>query len=374
MNKRIIIPLSIVLLVIAIVLLVQSRDNEQEGSVTIGFIGPLTGDTANIGQNAKAAVEIAVDEVNASGGVDGKELRVIYEDGKCDGKSANLAAAKLINVDHAPLILGGACSGETGGFTDLAEQNKRVVLSYCSSAPKITQGGDYIFRDYPSDTFQGKFAAEYAYTRLKKQNAAVFYIQTEWGTGVKDVFVKEFKNLGGTIVLEEGHANTQRDFRTSIAKLKTSNTDIIYFLGNTEDSAAALKQFKENNINLPILGGDVWDDETLIKLSGPAAEGIQYSKVFAPLNDSFKAKMKEKLGKDEITICSPQAYDAVKITTNVLKDAGTDPEKIKNALYRVKSYRGVSNDNISFDQNGDLLSANFEVKEVRNGKSETISQ
>src|SRR3989338_5917613 len=106
--------------------------------ITIGFVGPLTGDAANIGTNAKSAVEVAVGEVNAAGGVNGRPLNVIYEDGQCTGAIASNAASKLINSDKVSLILGGACSGETSAFTAMAEQAKVVVLSYCSSAPAIT--------------------------------------------------------------------------------------------------------------------------------------------------------------------------------------------------------------------------------------------
>ena len=124
-----------------------NKSPKERGVITLGFIGPLTGDAANIGQNAKSAVEVAVEEINATGGINGQTLNVIYEDGKCTGKDAANAANKLINVDNVLAIVGGACSGETSAFTGVAEESGTVVLSYCSSAPAITDAGDFIFRN-----------------------------------------------------------------------------------------------------------------------------------------------------------------------------------------------------------------------------------
>src|SRR3989344_9675955 len=231
--------------------------------IRIGFIGPLTGDVANIGQNAKAAGENAVAEVNAAGGINGRTLDVIYEDGQCSGTEAANAANKLINIDKVPVILGGACSGETSAFTGLAEQTKTAVLSYCSSVPAITEAGDYIFRDYPSDLYQGAFGADYIFNKLGKKKVAVLYAKSDWGSGIKDVFIDSFKKLGGTIVAEEGYEQTARDLRTNLTKIKTANPEVVYFLGYTEASIPGLKQVKELGLKAVLFGGDAWDDSKI---------------------------------------------------------------------------------------------------------------
>lgn len=340
------------------------------GPIKIGFIGPLTGDAANIGQNSKAAVEIAVEEVNASGGVNSRPLEVIYEDGQCNGKTAASAASKLINIDKVPVILGGACSSETSSFTGLAEQTKTVVLSYCSSAPALTQAGDYIFRNVPSDSFQGVFVADYIFNKLQKTKVEVLYEQTDYGVGIKDVFAAKFKELGGTIVAEEGYEQTSRDLRSQLTKIKAAKPQLLYFIGHTEASIPGLKQAAELKLKLPIFGADPWDDNKIWTEVGAAGEGTMFSIPFSPLSDEFKAKMKAKLGSDTITICSPNAYDSVKLLAGVLAQAGTDAAAIKNALYQVVYTGGVSADEIRFDQNGDLVGANYVVKVVKNGKAE----
>lgn len=355
--------------VITLWLKVRVRFRRGPLKIKIGFIGPLTGDAANIGQNSRAAVEIAVKEINEAGGVSGRHLEVVYEDGQCTGKVASNAANKLINVDKVPVIIGGVCSGETSSFTGAAEQSKTVVLSYCSSAPAISQAGDYIFRDYPSDLYQGSFGAEYIYNKLGKKKIAVLYVKSDWGSGIKDVFVKRFGELGGTIVAEEGYEQTSRDLRTQLTKIKSVKPELVYFLGYTEASIPGIKQAKELGLNVPLFGGDAWDDSKIWSDVGSAGEGVMYSIVYAPLSTDFKAKMKAKIGNDAITICTPQAYDAVKLIAQVIAKTGTSAEAIKNELYKTSYAGGVSAPEIKFDSNGDPVGANYVVKVAQNGKA-----
>ncbi len=367
--------LVVLVLIVGGFVLYGSKGGEKAGKepIKIGFIGPLTGDAANIGQNAKAAVEIAVSEVNAAGGINGRTLEVIYEDGKCNGKDAANAANKLISIDKVPVILGGACSGETSSFTGAAEQSKTSVLSYCSSAPAITQAGDYIFRDYPSDLYQGAFGANYLYTTLGKKKVAILYVKSDWGAGIKDVFSEQFKKLGGMVVAEEGYEQTSRDLRTNLTKIKSANPEAVYFLGYTEASIPGLKQAKELGLKATLFGGDAWDDSKIWTEAGVAGEGVMYSVVSAPLNEKFKADMKAKVGSDEIALCTPTAYDGVKVLAGVLGKVPTvTGEEIKNELYQTVYTGGVSAAEIRFDANGDPVGANYVVKVVKNGKAEVL--
>lgn len=338
-----------------------------QGPITLGFIGPLTGDAANIGQNAMAAVTLAVEEVNAAGGINGRSLEIIYEDGACMGKEATNAANKLIHVDKVPVIIGGVCSGETAAFAGAAEQSGTVTLSFCSSAPSISQAGDYIFRNYPSDLFQGVYAAQYIKNTLEKSKAAVLFVKSEWGSGLKDVFVDEFQGLGGTVVLAEGYDQTSRDLRTQLTKIKAAEPEILYFLGYSEASIPGIMQARELGLEIPMFGGDAWDDSKIWSEVGAAGEGAMYTVVYAPLNDAFRINMRSKVGNDEITICSPQAYDAVHLLAGVIGRVGTDAEAIKNELYNTVYRGGVSAESIEFDENGDPISADYIVKVVQDG-------
>ena len=151
-----------------------------ENTIRIGSVGPLTSDLAYIGENMKAAVELASDEINSAGGIKGKKIEIIYEDGKCDPKEAANAANKLINIDKVTAIIGGLCSSETLAMAPLAEKSKVILLSAGSTNPGITNAGDYIFRNVPSDSFQGVYAARYVKTRLNKNRVALLKCLSDW--------------------------------------------------------------------------------------------------------------------------------------------------------------------------------------------------
>jgi branched-chain amino acid transport system substrate-binding protein len=338
---------------------------EEEGPIKIGVLGPMTGDVANIGQNALRAAELAVEEVNEEGGINGRMLELIVEDGMCNPKDATNGANKLVNMDEVPFILGGFCSSETLAAAPIAE-GKTVLISPGSSSPDITTAGDYIFRDYPSDSFAGKVAAEFAFEKFGARKAAVMYCLSDYCVGVGKTFTESFEALGGTVVAEEPFEQSSKDLRTELTKVKNAEPDMIYFVGYTDSSVTVLTQIKELGIEVPFLGGDAMDDPKIYQEVGEAAEGIIYMIPFAPLTEEFKASMLEKTGKPDITIGVPQAYDAIHIIADVMKEVGTDPEDIKNELYNVKDYEGVSG-TITFDENGDLATANYAKKTVKDG-------
>lgn len=337
--------------------------------IKIGFTGPLTGDLGNIGENAKAAVEIAVEEVNSSGGINGRMLEVIYEDDKCNGADGVKAANKLINVDGVSAILGSTCSPATLSFAPIAEQAKTPVLSYCSTAPKISEAGDYIFRDVPSDLFQADYAAKYLYNNQGKRKVAIININNDWGIGLRKAFADSFKALGGEIVLEESYESTSVDLRTQMAKVKSSKADTLYFPSFTNGAISGLKQAKALGLTQTIFGADAWDDNKIWEELGTAGEGAMYTLVGTNPNESFKTKMKEKLGNDSIIYCSNYAYDGVKVLASAMSKAGTDKVAIKDELYKVRYEGGVSSPLIEFDINGDPKGAIYGINAVSNGKA-----
>ena len=369
MNKTAKVVIWIVIAVVVVVggyFLLNNQKPTSNEPIKIGWIGPLTGDAASIGQNEQAAVEVAVDEVNKAGGVNGQPIQVIYEDGQCAGTAASTAANKLINVDKVPVILGGTCSGETMAFTSVAEQSKTVVLSPCSSNPAITNAGDYIFRDYPSDNYQGTFAANYIFNTLGKKKVAVLYIQNDYAVGIRGVFVDAFKKLGGTIVADESAAASATDFRAQLTKIKAANPDLVYSLGMADEATVSIKQARGLGINVPFFGGDAWGDAKIWSGLGQAGEGSMYTSLSTPLTDTFKAAVKAKAGTD-VTDCSAEAYDGLKILAQVMGKVGTNSEAIKNQLYKTVYNGGVSASKIQFDSNGDLIGANYNVEVVHNG-------
>lgn len=342
----------------------------ETGPIKIGFIGPLTGDTASLGTAARAGTELAVEEINAAGGINGRQIEAIYEDGRCTSQPASSAASKLINADKVSAIIGGLCSSETAAFAPTAMAAKIPVISYCSSAPNLSQTGKYFFRDYPSDAYQGKYAAEYAYNTLGARKVAVIYHISDWGTGIKNVFQQRFRELGGQIVAEEGTPQTARDYRTQLQKVKDSKPDYLYTPTYAEGGTVLLKQASEMKLGIKILGADAWGDTKLHSDAKGFSLDILYVEPKTGSTSDFDSKVLAKTGGQQVPICAAQAYDAVQTLAKAVKSSGTDPDKLADAI-RATNFTGISGP-ISFDQNGDLKTAVYVVKRIANGTATEV--
>ena len=199
----------------------------------------------------------------------------------------------------------------------------------------------------------------------------MLYTQIDYSIGIKSVFIDAFKKLGGTIVADESGAQGSTDFRTQLTKVKNANPELIYSLAMQGETSVIIKQAKEVGITVPFFGADAWGDAKLWSGLGSAGEGDMYTTVATPLTATFIADMKAKTG-GETTICSPEAYDSIKILAQVISKVGVDPTKIKNELYKTVYNGGVSADKISFDSNGDLVGANYSVYIVHNGVASVV--
>ena len=360
----------VLMLIIAVVILLYMLPLLQEQDttpVTIGFIGPLSGEEYEKGKNIYSAVEIAVAEVNASGGINGRPLEVIYKDGKCEREASTIAASELVHLHTVPAILGGACSHETLAFTDMAEQAKTVVLSYCSIASEISDAGDYIFRNNPSAPHLARFAAKYIKKVAGKERLAILYVNESYGISVADELAKYFTESGGQIVAQESYEQTNTDFSEQVVAIQEANPDVLYFVGYSDGLIAGIQKIKEAGIEAQVFGGIEWDNERIWQ--EPASEGVQYIASFARVSDAFKNTMRNQFGITEILDCAPQAYDGLKILAQTMTKVGINPEDIKNELYQTVYESDISSNKVAFDENGDVLTATYLVKRIENGTS-----
>ena len=351
----------------------MSRDSGTSSeSIKVGFVGPLSGELANMGENAQAAVMIAVDEINAAGGVLGRQLEVVYEDDACTGATGANAISKLINTDKVVAVLGSLCSGATLGEAPIAEAAKVVQLSYCSTGPAISQAGDYIFRDVPSDLFQAKYAAEYLVGKGMTK-VSLISVKNDWGDGLNKAFTDAFEKAGGTLLSTDSFNPDTKDLKTQLARIKAQDPQAIYFAGYTDASIAGLKQARDLGIKTPFFGADAWDDTKIWSELGSLGNGAMFTVVGTNSTDEFKAKMKAKLGKEDLVYCSNYAYDGVKIIAEAIKKAGkADGTSIKDALYKIEYTGGVSAKEHKFDANGDPVSAAYIIKVAKDGKAEEM--
>lgn len=339
-----------------------------DGPVKIGISAPLTGEAASFGDGMKAGAELALKEINEAGGINGHELKLIFEDDKCNNKDGVNALTKLATVDKVSAIIGPLCSAAAGAGLP-AVQRAGIPDIVFGSAPHLPSIGNYIFRIYPSDNFQGKFAAEYAYNTLGKRKAAILYVVNDWGQGLQEVFSKRFKELGGEVVFNEGVTQSANDLRTPITKLKTTEPDFIYFPAYPAVGAVGIKQFKDLNITVPIFGGDAFDTDEIIKTG--YSDGVTYTRAVIGNPDEFKAQIEANNGVSNIG--TPITYDALHIYADIIAKVGTNPEKIQEELVKLNYTEGISSPVINFDENGDLKQGVFEVMEIQNNTSKKIN-
>lgn len=373
MNRTIKISLWVVAIIIITMIgysQIGNKANKDTSPIKIGTSLPLTGEAASFGEGILAAQQLAIKEINDAGGINGRMLELVAEDDKCDSTGA-AAMQKLVAIDNVVAVAGLLCSSSAGSSVSIA-QKAGVPVVMIASAPKLTQTGDYIFRNYPSDTFQGKFVAEYMFNDLKKTKVAVIYVKNDWGQGTQEVFVSKFKELGGEVVYLDGVNQDNTDFRTTLTKMKTYSPEAIYMPVYPTNAGPALKQISELGINIPVLGGDSFSDPEVTKRK--ESNGALYVTVRLAALDDFQNKVETVMGKTPNQFSS-FGYDQIKMIAQAIKDAGnTDKVKIRTELAKMKFTQSISSLNAEFDQNRELKSADYDIFVLKNGKTEKYSQ
>ena len=216
-----------ILVIIGIVSYAGSSSNTSaEGFIKVGFIAPLTGDAAVYGEPARNVTQLAINEINANGGINGRQLQLIAEDGKCNGESAASAAQKLVNVDKVQFIIGGFCSGESLAAEPITTAANVFLFSSGSSSPDLTGKSPLFARDFPSDATQGKVLADLSANDKKWKKVAVIQEQTDYAVGLDKSFNDNFSSLGGATVKQEFSTGTT-DFRSLLTQLKSQNPDAL---------------------------------------------------------------------------------------------------------------------------------------------------
>ncbi|MBU4285130.1 ABC transporter substrate-binding protein [Patescibacteria group bacterium] len=374
MTKNTKIILGVVVLVIVILIIVFYEPTEK-GAIKIGFIGPLTGDVASYGQSEKNAVKLAISEINLKGGINGKKVEVIYEDGKCNGKEAATAAQKLINIDKVKIILGGACSGETLGAAPITQAEKVILFSSFASSPDITEIGDYVFRNMVSDLDGGRDVAK----MIREKTVASLVENTEYSQTLENVFEQEFQKLGGNVLVKETYNPNEKDYRTQILKIKAKNPEAIFINCQSGISGGlAAKQIREMGVEIPLYSVIVFSGDDALNAAGVAANGIIFSDAPGLSKNNLQAveflnNYKQKYGEPANEYIIGARYDSVYILKNAIKRCSEDTDCIKDFLYNMPEYKGIIG-NYRFDKNGDVIGIHYIVKKVVDGKPIELSQ
>ena len=316
--------------------------------IVIGEYGSLTGDKSTFGTSTQKGVDLAIEEVNAAGGVLGKKVRVIVEDDQGKPEEAANAVQKLVNQDKVVAVIGEVASSNSLAAAPACQAGKVPMISPSSTNEKVTEVGDYIFRVCFIDPFQGTVMSKFARNTLKVTKVAILIdAKSDYSIGLAKAFRDDFTKNGGAIVAEQSYSQGDADFQAQLTAIKAAAPQAIFLPGYYTEAGLIARQARGLNVTVPILGGDGWDSETLFEQGGKAMNNCYLSNHYsvddpAPAIQEFVRKFEAKY-KGKPDALAGLAYDSAKVLFDAMTRAGTtDGEKVKVALAATKDFAGVT--------------------------------
>lgn len=338
--------------------------------IYIASANPMTGDSAQFGDMKVKAIQLAIDEANAEGGVDGKKIELLVGDDTGNPKEAPNVAQKFAGDNTVLAVIGHWNSSATLAARGIYEAAGIPVITD-SVNKSITDGTTpHLFRISLTDTTQANNLADYAFNTMGKKKAAILYTANDFGTGLKNDFSAEFTRLGGTVNVTETYFEGQsKDFSPQLTKIKADNPDVLFVAGYYVETALIAQQARSMGLDVQIIGTEGISSDELIKLGGEAVEGIRFAAFFHPevefpgtkeFVDAFVTKYNKQPDN-----YSALAYDSAKLIIEAMRENGASREGITKYLNEVKDFPGVAGP-ISFENND--VTRNILILEVVDGK------
>lgn len=327
------------LLVLALVLAFSMLATGCGGASTIkiGVIMPITGQVAAYGTQSVNALQMFKDEINAAGGINGKQIELIVEDDEANPEKTKTAFTKLATQDKVVAIVGALTSKCSLAITADAQARNIVMISPSSTNDTVTDAGDAIFRACYNDSFQGQVVAQFSFETLGAKKAAILFDNTnDYSKGVATNFKEKITALGGEVVAEESYATGDVDFSAQITKIKELNPDVILVSDYYSTVSVIGKQVRDAGITVPMVGADGWDEIT--NNAGDEMLDCYYSNHYSPEADDaevkkFVAAYQAKYNGETPNALAALAYDSLNILTDAIaKSEATDAAKLKAAM------------------------------------------
>ena len=350
---------------------------ESGDTIKVGANFELTGNVANYGNATIEGLQLAIDEANEAGGINGKKIELVSVDDKSEAAESINAATKLISDDDVKVIVGPATTGLVLAETQTATDAKVPIIAPCATSPEATvENGKvkpYVFRSCFIDPQQGEVMATFAAKELKAKTAVIYVDNSsDYSKNLAKVFKENFEAAGGKVVMEEAFLQKDQDFKATLTKLKTANADVMFVPAYYEEVGKIVKQAREMGINSAILGTDGWDDTKVVDIAGADALNntffsTHYSEKDAEVQGFIEA-YKKKYNRAP-NVFAALGYDAGKMLVDALKRAGSgDTEKIREALEATKDLK-VGTGTISMDKNHNPIKTAV-ILEMKNGEKE----
>lgn len=341
-------------------------------TIPVGEFASLTGKEATFGISSHEGTQLAVEQINASGGVLGKKIDLKTEDDQSKaGEPANVVN-KLISKDGVVAVLGEVASSRSLEAAPICQQNGTPMISPASTNPKVTETGNYIFRVCFIDPFQGTVMANFCTKTLKAKKVAVFTdVKSDYSKGLAKFFKEGFTKAGGTIAAELDFNGGDKDFKAQLTAIKAASPDAVFVPGYYTDVALICIQAKQLGITVPFCGGDGWESQTLLDIGKEAVEGNYFSTHYAadaasPKVTAFVADYKKRFNKVPDAMAA-LGYDSAMMLADGIKRAGsTEGAKVRDALAATKEFDAVTG-KIMMNANRDAVKSAV-ILQVKDGK------
>ncbi len=356
---------------LALCLMLLSTTAFAADTIKIGLMGPMTGAWASEGQEMKQVLDLLVEDVNKSGGLLGKQIKLISEDDGGDPKTAALAAQRL-STKGVMAVIGTYGSSVTEATQNIYDEENIIQVANGSTAVRLSEKGlNFFFRTCPRDDEQGRVAAQTIKT-LGYKNIAILHDNTTYAKGLADETKALLEKAGVKIVFYDAMTPGERDYNAILTKLKSANPEAVFFTGYYPEAGLLLRQKKEMGWAVPFIGGDATNHPDLVKIAGKdSAEGFYF--VSSPLPKDLPSKVstefveafQKKYGNAPNSIYAVLSGDGFRVVAEAIRGAGSaDTKKVAEYLHaKLKNFPGLTG-NLSFNKKGDRVGDVYRVYKV----------
>lgn len=340
--------------------------------ILIGHYGSLSGSEATFGKSTDNGIQMAVEEINAAGGIGGKKVRLITYDDKGDAKEAGNAVTRLVTNDGVKAVIGQVASKLSLAGGPICQEHGVPMISPSSTNPAVTQVGDMVFRVCFIDPFQGSVCARFARDHIKAETAAILYDQsTPYSVGLMEEFEKAFVKAGGKVVRKETFQAGDQDFSSQLTQIRAADPQVVFIPVYYAQIGNIAQQARQLGIKVPFVGADGWESGQLASLAAGALDGSFYSNHYSQESDApkikeFLSKYKAKYGEIPDSMAA-LGYDAASVLFAAMKTApALDGKDLAAAIAKTKDFDGVTG-KITLNENRDAVKPAV-MLEIRDGK------
>nr|GAJ33289.1 leucine-, isoleucine-, valine-, threonine-, and alanine-binding protein precursor [Bradyrhizobium sp. DOA9] len=322
--------------------------------ILLGVSGPLTGPNAQYGAQWKQGFDLALDEIHAAGGINGRKLAYQFEDSQSDPRQSVAIAQKFVSDPRIVMELGDFSSPASMAASPIYQRGGLVQFGFTNSHPDFTKGGDFMWSTSVSQADEQPLLASYAVRRLGLKKLAVLHLNTDWGRTSRDHFVKAAKEYGAEVAVTEGYIAEERDFRSTLVRVRDASPDGLILISYYSDGALIARQARQVGLKQTICAASSVYSPKFLELGGEAVEDVHLGTRYFPQDPrpevrKFIEGFKAKYNGQEPDAFNAYSYDAMNMAAAVVKIGGTDRRAIRDAFAKVKDVSSVIYGKATFD-------------------------